>query len=98
MGPKTPPPQAPDNASRLVGPPGIEDRANVGECLGVCVPMAPHGEMQRMWSPAAARGPKPLAVQRRRQIGVCGHTRLTELVEQETNVRRTGGKVVGSHG
>jgi hypothetical protein len=61
------------------------------------VPMPPHGQVQRMRCPSTARRANALPVQRGGEIRERGDPRQTEIVQQEANVRRQGGAMLGSH-
>jgi hypothetical protein len=50
--------------------------------------MTPHDEMQIMRAPATAARTDTLAAQRGGEVGIGGHARLAQLVEQETKVGR----------
>jgi hypothetical protein len=98
--PHAPALQPAHDASRLVGPPGVERGANVEQSARVGVAVAPHRQVKVMRRPAPTRGADALPVQRGGKIGVGGHARRAQLVEQEAQMGRCrgAGAMVGSHG
>ena len=101
-------PQFLDDAPRLAGAAFVKRLSRILHSRGMRPAMSPHGEIEVMRGPAAARGSDALGIQSSGELDISGRAARPQVVDQEADARglengicaplRWAGCTQGSHG
>jgi hypothetical protein len=87
--------QPANDPARFFGTPLIDREADMSRSRRVMAAMTPHKEMEIMRAPATTAWTDALAVQCGGEVGIGGHARRAQFVDQEAKVERRRGPDAG---